>query len=73
MAEQATTLPEFNPSGDPIIAEIKRRTESLLQYVSENINAGFRKDQALILYESAAMWAVKAAVTNNAPQQPAST
>lgn len=57
---KVTTLPAFNPSGRPEVDEIKRRTEELIQYITENIPDGRRRSIALTNYEQAAMWAVKA-------------
>lgn len=58
----ATTLPDFNPSGNPHVAEINRRTEALIAYINEEIGSDADprcKAIALTNYEQAAMWAVK--------------
>lgn len=55
-----TTIPAFNPSGKEEVNEIKRRTEELIQYITENVPDGRRRSIALTNYEQAAMWAVKA-------------
>lgn len=55
-----TTLPQFNPSGKAEVDEIKRRTEELIRYITENVPDGRRRSIALTNYEQAAMWAVKA-------------
>lgn len=55
-----TTIPAFNPSGKAEVDEIKRRTEELIQYITANVPDGPRRQQALVNYEQAAMWAVKA-------------
>lgn len=60
MDNKATTIPEFNPSGSDVVAEIKRRTEDLMAFVEANVPAGRRQAIALTNYEQAAMWAVKA-------------
>jgi hypothetical protein len=58
--EKVTTIPEFNPSGNEQVAEIKRRTEELILYIEENVPNNRRRAIALTNYEQAAMWAVKA-------------
>lgn len=58
-----TTIPSFNPSGSDVVAEIKRRTEELLQYVQDHVPANRERSIALTNYEQAAMWAVKANFT----------
>lgn len=61
----ATTLPDFNPSADPRVSEIKSRTEELLTLVRSYGEAEVNKADArcvslaLTNYEQAAMWAVK--------------
>ena len=62
MAEaKVTTIPEFNPSANVEVAEIKRRTEELIKYIQDIEYADpRRKSIALTNYEQAAMWAVKA-------------
>ena len=55
----ATTIPDFNPSGDTRVQEIKAKTEELLNYVSEFGGDERCKALALTNYEQAAMWAVK--------------
>lgn len=55
-----STLPDFNPSGSEVVAEIKRRTEDLLQYLQENVPPNRERSLAITNYEQAAMWAVKA-------------
>lgn len=59
-SEKVTTIPEFNPSGNEFVAEIKGRTEELIKYIEDNVPSGRRKAIALTNYEQAAMWAVKA-------------
>jgi hypothetical protein len=58
--EKVTTIPAFNPSGKPEVDEIKRRTEELIQYITERLPDSRRRAIALTNYEQAAMWAVKA-------------
>ena len=55
-----TTKPEFNPSGSDVVAEIKARTEALMEYLRENVPDNRCRSIALTNYEQAAMWAVKA-------------
>jgi hypothetical protein len=55
-----TTIPSFNPSGSEVVAEIKARTESLMEYLRENVPENRHRSIALTNYEQAAMWAVKA-------------
>lgn len=56
---EATTLPDFNPSKNPIVDEIKRRTEELLDFVKVSCPNNRQRSVALTEYEGAAMWAVK--------------
>ena len=58
-----TTIPEFNPSGSEVVAEIKRRTEDLMTYIRENAPENRCRSIALTNYEQAAMWAVKSNFT----------
>ena len=58
--ETATTIPSFNPSGSEVVAEVKRRTEDLLDYVREHVPANRERSIGITNYEQAAMWAVKA-------------
>lgn len=58
--EKVTTIPGFNPSGKAEVDEIKRRTEELIRYITENVPDGRRRSIALTNYEQASMWAVKA-------------
>lgn len=57
---RVSTLPEFNPSGSEVVAEIKRRTEELLAYIEDHVPMNRARAIALTNYEQAAMWAVKA-------------
>lgn len=61
MAE--STLPEFNPSGSDVVAEIKARTEALMEFLRESVPENRCRSIALTNYEQAAMWAVKANFT----------
>lgn len=63
MANNASTLPNFNPSGSEVVAEIKRRTEDLMAYMRENVPDNRCRSIAITNYEQAAMWAVKANFT----------
>jgi hypothetical protein len=60
---KATTIPNFNPSGSEVVAELKARTESLLDYIRERVPANRERSIAITNYEQAAMWAVKANFT----------
>jgi hypothetical protein len=55
-----TTIPAFNPSGSDVVAETKRLTEELMEYIRENVPENRQRSIALTNYEQAAMWAVKA-------------
>lgn len=55
-----TTIPSFNPSGSEVVAEIKRRTEDLMEFLRESVPENRHRSIALTNYEQAAMWAVKA-------------
>lgn len=55
-----TTIPEFNPSGSDVVAETKRLTEELMEYIRANVPENRQRSIALTNYEQAAMWAVKA-------------
>lgn len=59
----ASTLPDFNPSGSDVVAEVKARTEDLLNFIRENVPANRERSIAVTNYEQAAMWAVKANFT----------
>ncbi len=61
--QKASTLPTFNPSGSEIVAEVKSRTESLLDFIRENVPANRERSIAITNFEQAAMWAVKANFT----------
>lgn len=58
-----STLPNFNPSGSEVVAEIKRRTEDLMEYLRQNVPDNRERAIAVTNYEQAAMWAVKANFT----------
>ena len=61
--ETASTLPNFNPSGDDRVATIKAKTEDLLKYLRESVPDNRCRSIAITNYEQAAMWAVKANFT----------
>lgn len=61
--EKASTLPNHNPSDSEVVAEIKARTEALLEYIKENVPANRERSIGITNYEQAAMWAVKANFT----------
>lgn len=55
----------FNPSGDQRVDTIKRLTNELAEFISENVEPGRRRSIALTGLEDASMWAVKAAVVGD--------
>lgn len=55
-----STLPAFNPSGSEVVAEIKRRTDELMDYLRDAVPENRHRSIAMTNYEQAAMWAVKA-------------
>ena len=57
------TLPNFNPSGNPVVDGIKLRTEELMTYLRENCPDNRCRSIAITNYEQAAMWAVKSNFT----------
>lgn len=57
----AVTDPKFNPSGDPVIAEIKEQSNRLAEIIEDKVLTGRRRSIALTKLEEASMWAVKAA------------
>jgi hypothetical protein len=60
MAEkESPTLREFNPTSNPVVDEIKARTDEVMAYIRDNVPEGRRRSLALTNYEQAAMWAVK--------------
>jgi len=61
--DNASTLPEFNPSGSDTVADIKRQTEAIMQYLRDNCPDNRCRALAITNYEQAAMWAVKANFT----------
>ena len=63
VSDTASTLPDFNPSGNENVAEIKRRTEELMAFLRENVPDNRCRSIAITNYEQAAMWAVKANFT----------
>lgn len=63
MADNASTIPSFNPTNNPHVAEIKRMTEELMAYLRDNVPDNRCRSIAITNYEQAAMWAVKANFT----------
>jgi len=61
--ENVSTLPNFNPSGSGVVHDIKERTENLLDYIRANVPDNRCRSIAIINFEQAAMWAVKANFT----------
>ena len=55
-----STLPAFNPSGSDVVAETKRLTDELMEYIRAHVPDNRHRSIALTNYEQAAMWAVKA-------------
>lgn len=67
MAKDFSTLPEFNPGNNEVVAAIKKRTDELTAFIQEHVADSYRRTDALKGYEEAAMWAVKAAT--NPPEE----
>jgi hypothetical protein len=63
MADKETTIPSFNPSGKSEVDAIKEMTETLMQYLRDNVPDNRCRSIALTNFEQAAMWAVKANFT----------
>lgn len=63
MSDTASTMPSFNPSGSEVVAEIKAKTEALLNYVRDAVPNNRERSIAITNFEQAAMWAVKANFT----------
>lgn len=61
--QNASTLPDFNPSGSDVVAGIKERTEALLDFIRAHVPSNRERSIAVTNYEQAAMWAVKANFT----------
>ncbi len=57
----SVTDTKFNPSGNPLIDEIKGKANELAAVI-EKVEPCRRRSVALTQLEGAAMWAVKAAV-----------
>ncbi|MBC7282588.1 hypothetical protein [Hoeflea sp.] len=55
-----TTIPSFNPSGKREVDAIKEMTETIMQFLRDNVPENRCRSIALTNYEQAAMWAVKA-------------
>ena len=60
----SVTNPEFNPSGNELITEIKQAANALAAVI-EKVAPGRRRSVALTHLETASMWAVKAAVVGD--------
>lgn len=60
MSDEASTKPEFNPSGLPVVDRIKQKTEELMQLLRDEVPDNRCRSIAITNYEQAAMWAVKA-------------
>lgn len=61
--DKASTIPSFNPSGSEVVAEVKARTEALLDYLRDHVPNNRERSIAITNFEQAAMWAVKANFT----------
>ena len=55
-----TTIPSFNPSGKMEVDAINEMTETIMQFLRDNVPENRCRSIALTNYEQAAMWAVKA-------------
>lgn len=60
----SVTNPAFNPSGSPEVASIKAKVRELEDLIVA-LPEGRRRSVALTQLETAAMWAVKAAVVGD--------
>jgi len=63
MSNEASTLPDFNPTSHEAVDWIKRHTEEMFEYLRENVPYNRCRSLAITNYEQAAMWAVKANFT----------
>ena len=63
MSNTETTIPSFNPSGKEEVAAIKEMTETIMQFLRDNVPENRCRSIAITNYEQAAMWAVKANFT----------
>ena len=61
----ATTDPNFNPSGNAAVTDIKNAVVELEKYILHNVAPGRRRSLALTKLEDFSMWAVKAAVVGD--------
>ena len=61
----SVTDPNFNPSGDPVVTEIKTRFQALGALIEERVTPGRRRAIAMTHLETAAMFAVKAQVAGD--------
>jgi|GEM_PF-2100473 len=57
---RSMTLRDFNPTGNPVVDEIKRRADELDAYIRANVPDNRHRSIALTNLEQSAMWAVKA-------------
>jgi hypothetical protein len=57
---EPSTLPEFNPSNDERVTQIKFMTEEIMSYLRNEVPDNRCRSIAITNYEQAAMWAVKA-------------
>ncbi len=63
MSKDPSTLQSFNPSGSEVVADIKRMTDELMEYLRKNVPNNRERSLAITNYEQSAMWAVKANFT----------
>lgn len=69
MTDNATTQPEFNPSGDGRVEFLKERTQELMDWLRREPAIDPRcKALAITSYEVACMWAVKSLFVQPANQ-----
>ena len=61
--QNASTLPDFNPSGSQVVDAVKAQTEALMQFIKDNVPSNRERAIAITNIEQGAMWAVKANFT----------
>lgn len=61
----SVTDTKFNPSGDPVIHEIKTRVLALEDFIAANVPPSRRRSVAMTKLEDFSMWAVKAAAVGD--------
>jgi hypothetical protein len=58
-----STLPDFNPSQDERVSQIKAKTEEIFELLRGSFPDNRCRSIAITNYEQACMWAVKALFT----------